>query len=240
MKERYPTIWDLIRIKSRQIWLEKLQRGVNFRGDDPSSVAKAYGQMGETNFETVNAPQVWVNERQIPKAIRPRLPDGKALIVDIGMGPGTSTEILSYFCQPDWKIVAFDLSKPLVEQARKKAKQGFFKNHEGRTIHPEFVEQSATETFVFEDGQPIPDSSVSYVNSSGIVGHHLSEEDFRALVKELRRVVKPGAYAALDTGPRLGEKEILPVMQQAGFRLEEKVRSIPLDPRPQLVFKNAR
>jgi SAM-dependent methyltransferase len=166
-----------------------------------------------------------------------RLPNGPALILDLGSGPASSTKVIASYSRSDWRIVGIDFAKNLIERANKMAAREDFQNFKGEKIKCEFVQQSITKTLHFSDGSVIPDNSVDFVNSSGIVGHHLDSNGIRALAMELYRIVKATGIVALDPGPVLGSDDIISAMRENGFELDFKSPAIFLDPRPKLVFK---
>src|SRR5690606_864302 len=89
--------------------------------------------------------------------------------------------------------------------------------HTNKPLVPEFVVQDAMQPFHHSDQSPIANDVMDYVNTSGIVGHHLTEEDFRTMARNASFVTKPGGYAAIDEGPVLGEEKIVPIMLGMGW-----------------------
>ncbi len=233
---KLPSLSRLVVLKWRQFRVETIG-GYNFRGQERDFVQRAYDGMGQHTFEIINGAQDWVNWRQIPRAMRGRIPEGAALIVDLGCGPGSSTRIIAWHGAPSWRIIGMDFSEDLIRQARHRVESGGFSTASGKQPAVEFVVGSVVEPFRDASGTELADLSVDYVNSSGIVGHHLSRESFTSLATELRRVVKPHGFVSLDSGPHLKGGIIRSVMERFGFVLRTKVRSVPLDPRPQLVFQ---
>lgn len=229
------SIASLIRLKWKQFKVETLG-GYHFRGQEKDFVHHAYNKMDHDTFSAINGAQEWVNWRQIPRALRKRIPKGPAVIVDLGCGPGSSTRILAWYGTPAWRIIGIDFSEDLIHRARSLKENGDFHTADGGKPTIEFVVGSVVESFRDASDTRLADHSVDYVNSSGIVGHHLNKDSFLCLAKELQRVVKPNAFVALDSGPHLKAKDIRPIMEQFGFILCAKIRSVPLDPRPQLVF----
>ena len=75
------------------------------------------------------------------------------------------------------------------------------------------------------------------MNSSGIVGHHLSTETARPLVAELRRVLVPGGLAVLDDGPTLPAAALVGLLQTSGFKLLGHYRSWVLARSGQVAFR---
>ncbi len=236
--DRFPPLTRLVVLKWRQFQVETLG-GYRFRGQERDFVRRAYDGMGQDTFEVINGAQEWLNWRQIPMALRKRVPEEAALVLDLGCGPGSSTRILAWHGMPTWRILGMDFSEDLIRQARRSVEAGDFCTASGKQPIVEFVVGSVLEPFHDASGTLLADHTVDYVNSSGIVGHHLSAEGFTSLAAELRRVVKPHGFVALDSGPHLKEAVIRRTMERFGFVLRTKVRSVPLDPRPQLVFQSA-
>ncbi len=236
---RAPSLFALARRKLSQFRVEVLG-GCHFRGQDPNQVRLAYDRMDEKTFRAINGSQEWVNCRQIPRSMRGWSNKDFALVIDLGCGPGSSTCILAWYGHPTWRIIGIDLAPELIDRARRSAPQGRLQTRTGPGAEVEFVVGSVTETLRDANGLAIPDSSVWYVNSSGIVGHHLTVNDFRQLASELARVIMPGGAAALDSGPFLKAGAIKREMHACGFRLRRRVHAVPFDPRPQLVFERLR
>jgi SAM-dependent methyltransferase len=214
------------------------RKGIRFRFDQQARVEHAYDSMSHAEFETINDPQVWTEERQIPRLMNGRVPRFGATIVDLGCGPGTSTRIISRFAHPSWTIYALDLSKTLIARAKEEAELGVFVTSmtpDPRTIMPRFVNQSIAETWSREER--IADGSVDLVNSSGVVGHHLQADDVAAVLAEAKRVLKRGGYLGLDSGPRFSARRLAKLLTDAGFVEPTFIRSTALDPRPKVAVR---
>lgn len=205
------------------------RKGADFREGD---IKKAYNRMDEEKFDGINARQDWVNWRLIPKALNGRISSGPVNVIDLGCGPGSSTKILAHYINPDSNILGIDLAPNLIARAKKES----YCHHSGKTVTPDFVTGSATETFRNAVGTPVAANSVDFVNSSGIVGHYLDTPKMASLAGELQRVVKKGGHASLDNGPSLVAKDIIPIMEKQGFKYLKKIGLFPGDPRGQLVF----
>jgi SAM-dependent methyltransferase len=233
---RNPSLASLVARKWRQFQVETIG-GYRFRGQEVGFVQRAYDGMDDNTFTAINGAQEWVNWRQIPRASHGRIPRGPALVIDLGCGPGSSTRILAWCGTPQWRIIGVDFSEQLIRLARQLAGNGAFRTAAGERPTVEFVVGSVVEPLRDGSGTLIADGSVDYVSSSGIVGHHLSAEGLERLASELQRIVKPRGYVALDSGPHLKGDSIRRIMEKAHFILRARVRSVPFDPRPQLVFQ---
>lgn len=230
--------------------------GQGMIGADAATVAHGFGAFDDAAFATYNLPQRWVERRQIPAAIDGRIPTQGATVLDLGCGPGTSTEVLCYFADPSWRIIGYDLTDRFVVRAEQRARQGDFRNRDGALIRPQFVCQSIAEPLRGEprrgeplregahDGEPSPpqghllaDASVDFAMSGGVVGLYMCPADVEQLVAELRRVVRPGGFIALDAGPAVPARVLRRIVVGAGFVYTGSARSFWIEPRPKLVFE---
>jgi len=84
---------------------------------------------------------------------------------------------------------------------------------------------------------PLADHSVDLAVSGGVVGLYLTEEQGRALLAELKRIIRPGGFIALDAGPAIPEPRLRELAEQAGFVFRDRVKSFVIEPHPKLVFK---
>jgi SAM-dependent methyltransferase len=228
---------DLLALKARQ-QIRMTRDRLNWKTDELNRVRSVYDGMSREQFKVANAPQVWVEERQIPRTLSGRVPSRGAVVLDLGCGPGTSTATICTYAHPSWTIIGVDLSENLVRWAQERAGAGeFVSTFWGRnqTIVPRFVAQSITEPWL--TGGRLAEASVDLVNSSGVVGHHLTETDVRRVIGEARRVLKPGAYLALDTGPRTRHGRMAELMAEQGFTDPSFIKGTALDPRPKVVMR---
>jgi SAM-dependent methyltransferase len=224
----------LIANKAKELWTKATGRrikGQGMIGADHSIVREGFGSLIGKDFHEYNLPQAWVERRQIPQVLHRRVPVENARVVDLGCGPGTSTEVLCHFASPTWKIVGFDLTAHLIDVAKERAARGEFKNREGVVITPEFRCQSIAERL------EIADSSIDLAISGGVVGLYLSVEQARTLVEELKRIVKPGGFIALDAGPAVPVETLRGLAEGAGFVNDGKAKSFVIEPRPKLIFR---
>ena len=229
----------LIANKGGEYWTKFTGRrikGQGMIGAPGDVVAAGFGGLEGEDFDEYNFPQVWVERRQIPEAIDGRIPARDAVVLDLGCGPGTSTEVLAYFADPSWTIVGYDLTRHLIERARLRAARGEFRNRAGSVITPEFRCQNVAEPLRRGSGA-IEDASVDFAISCGVVGLYLQHDEASRLARELSRVVKPGGYAAIDAGPANPVATVRAVMSEAGFIEAGVARSFVIEPRPKIVFR---
>lgn len=229
----------LVANKGGEYWTKFTGRrikGQGMIGASGEAVAAGFDGLEGADFDEYNFPQVWVERRQIPGAIDGRIPARSAVVLDIGCGPGTSTEVLAYFADPSWTIVGYDLTRHLVERARVRAARGEFRNRAGSVIVPVFQCQSVAEPLRREGGA-IDDASVDFAISCGVVGLYLQRDEAGRLARELGRVVKPGGYAAIDAGPANPAPALQEMMGSAGFGEVGVARSFVIEPRPKIVFR---
>lgn len=224
----------LIANKAKELWTKATGRrikGQGMIGADHSTVRDGFGSLVGNDFHEYNLPQAWVERRQIPQVIHGRVPIENARVVDLGCGPGTSTDVLCHFARPSWTIIGFDLTAHLIDVAKERAARGEFKNRDGVVIAPDFRCQSIAERLEIEDG------SVDLAISGGVVGLYLSTDEARALIAELKRIVKPGGFIALDAGPAVPAITLRGLAESAGFVFDGKAKSFVIEPRPKLVFR---
>lgn len=209
------------------------RRGLKFRASDPSMSAHAYNTMNAREFANINACQEWANWRTIPRLLR--LVDAKLpwFVVDLGCGQGLSTEVLARFSPAASRILGFDLSHSALEMARHRK----YTHASGKRHTIDFRVQSVCETWLNCDDHALPHGSVTIVNASGIVGHHLNYIQATSLAREIRRVLIPGGWAFLDVGPRIRRSELKRIMAASGFLFLGHARSCWLDPYGQSAFQ---
>ncbi len=241
----------LLSNKAYELWSKASGRGYQGQGmigADASSVRHGFASLIGRDFHTYNFPQVWVERRQIPRVLHDRVPRHGATIVDLGCGPGTSTDILCHFADPSWTILGYDLTGHLITEAKHRASRGEFKNRKGQTISPRFHCQSIAEPLraITEDLESVSPNtaqavlepqSVDLAISGGVVGLYLQVEEAERLLSELRRVVKPGGHIALDVGPAIRSATLNRLATANGFVLVDRARSCLVEPRPKLIFR---
>jgi SAM-dependent methyltransferase len=206
-------------------------------GGDQEFIKRGFSEMDHARFSLYNAPQVWVESRQLPKALDGRAPLEGAFLLDLGAGIGDSAKIVSHFANPSWHIHGVDFNPEFIAIALKRRERLDFVNQRGESISTSFSVQDVSEPLLGIDGQPIPSDSVDFAYSSGVVGLYLNSASVTKLAKNLMRVLKPDAYAALDAGPAISVRQLKKIMQAAGFVYEARVGSVWFEPRPKLIFK---
>ncbi|QDT16105.1 class I SAM-dependent methyltransferase [Alienimonas californiensis] len=206
-------------------------RGVAFRSTDPAAVEAAYAAMSAEEFDAVNGRQAWANWRTIPASLDMLLPDTPLKAVDLGCGTGGSTAVLAY-CLPDGsEVTGVEFAAPLAAVAGGRE----YPNRAGRcTVR--FAVGSVCSPLTDADGRPFADGAVDLVNSSGVIGHHLTGGDLAACLDETARVLRPGGVAALDPGPRLSAGRLTELTTARGLRRVRRTRSNPFDRCGQVVF----
>lgn len=228
------------RVKARG----KRIKGQGMIGAETPRVLAGFEALAGQDFEEYNLPQVWVERRQIPQAIDGRIPVKGAVVLDLGCGPGTSTQVLCHFADPSWTILGFDFVDHYVASAAARSRRGEFRNREGVVIRPRFTCQSIAEPLMDDQGvvedARVAAQSVDFAISGGVVGLYLSPRQAGDLVRELWRVVKRGGYIALDAGPSVPEATLRALANEAGFEQVSVARSFVIEPRPKLVFVKPR
>ena len=227
----------LLAAKREELWTKLRGRtfaGRGLIGADDRAVAAGFGALGDDDFATYNLPQRWVERRQIPRAIDGRIPRHGATVLDLGCGPGTSTEVLCHFADPSWTILGYALPERFIARAEHRARSDGFRTRHGEVIRPRFVCQSIAEPLA-AGGRPLADASVDFALSGGVAGLYMLPPAVARLARELARVVRPGGFVALDAGPAVPPRALRGLLEAAGFRCVATVRSTWLDPRPKIV-----
>ncbi|MDX2132165.1 MAG: class I SAM-dependent methyltransferase [Planctomycetota bacterium] len=231
----------LLRSKARELSVRarggRIQ-GQGMIGADPRAVLDGFSRLRDEEFHAYNLPQVWVESRQIPRAISGRVPRFGARLLDLGCGPGTSTEILCRFGNPSWEIIGFEAVSRYVEVARARGAAGSFRSARGEVMRPWFECQDISRPLVVR-GERVADGSADFAISGGVVGLYLRPAQVESLVHELARVVRAGGFIALDSGPAISARVLRTLAEEAGFTYVRRCRSVWLEPRPKLVFRRA-
>lgn len=232
--------WSALALnKAHEFWVKGTGRrikGQGMIGADAKIVAEGFGALRGADFDEYNLPQVWVERRQIPQAVHGRVPMRDAVVLDLGCGPGTSTEVLAYFADPSWTIIGYDLVEHSIKAARERAARGGFRSRAGTVIHPLFECQNIAQPLLLR-GQPLKEGTVDFVISGGVVGLYLRPADVEKLIRDLRRIVKPGGYVALDSGPSVPPETLRAIARENGLAFRTIAKSFWIEPRPKLVFQ---
>lgn len=233
---RYGPAQSLLGILWRQLATERRVRrnGQDFRQSDNAAACAAYVAMDDADFVHVNARQAWANWRTIPRSLDGRLPARPVAGIDLCCGVGDSTAVLAWCCPPGSRVHGLEISADFVARARRRA----YHDHDGRAATVTFGVQSVLEPWRDEDGAVFAESSLDLVNASGAVGCHFDRAACRTLVAECARVLRPGGIATIDAGPSGTDATTLHrLFADAGFRLEARHRSCPLDQYRQLCLR---
>lgn len=236
---RRPTVGELFRFlkihrKQQEVERDLNGRGLDFRSDDPRVVERAYSAMTAEEFHLANSRQQHANWILIGHALNRLVPNRPLKVIDIGVGTGTSTQVLAHFLPVGSHITGYDISAALILIAG----QQKYRHFRGAVVETDFVAQSVADTFRQTDGCPVPDASVDYINSSGIVGHHLDKAQMKRFVAECRRVLHPHGLVALDMGPAFSQSEMVAVLDQFGLTLVKRVQIVRGARIGQLIFRN--
>jgi SAM-dependent methyltransferase len=220
---------SLVRAFVRQLVYEHVvlgRRGLRFRSRDEDAVRTAYSAMSADEFDGINARQRWANWRTIPANLREHVNGRPFAAADLCCGAGHSTEVLAHVLPPGSRILGLDLSPALIGAARRRA----YEDAEGRPADVRFRVQSVMEPFREPDGALVPDASLDLVHSSGAVGSHFEPGATRRLLVEIRRVLRPGGLALIDSGRGGTPPERLQeLLDEAGFDVCRRSRSCFLD-----------
>ena len=216
-------------------WGLRITRGVNFRKKEVNQTANAYGAMNIGEFEGINARQAWTNWRTVAKNLNGVLSDEKPLkAIDLCCGVGQSTEVLGCYLPKGSQILGIEQNPEFVKDAYRR----LYVDQNGDPVRVSFHAQSALETFHDANGNPVESESIDLVNSSGVVGHHFRPDMTLMMLHEVSRVLKPGGYALIDSGPwgttRGRVKEIGSAL---GWEFLRSNRSHILDPLFQVLFR---
>jgi SAM-dependent methyltransferase len=233
---RQDTPHDLVRMFLRQWKTERrlARRGIFIRTSDPNVLEASYSRMTRDDFEGVNARQNWVNWRSIPRAMSGLVPDRPLTIVDLGCGIGSSTGVLAFYAPLGSRILAYEMSRPLVNIASTRA----YLDRSGENANVRFHCQSITTPLSTFDSTPLG-QSVDLASSSGVLGHHFNVDTMQLLAAQLKAVIRPGGLAMLDSGPTLSASDLAGIMASAGFVEVRRCHSWPLDPTTLIVFQSA-
>lgn len=207
-------------------------RGIHFRTTDPTALARAYAAMSAAEFEAINGRQDWANWRTIPRAMNGQVPDRPLLVLDLGCGTGSSTQVLAFYCPVGSRIVGYELAEPLIPLAQRRT----YRHHTNIAVDVRFCCQGVTEPLQLPEGSLVTDGSVDLINASGVVGHHLDELSIRPLLNEIQRVMKEDGVVTLDVGPTMNPAVLSESMASKGFQCRGHHKSWPGDPTGQLVF----
>lgn len=208
------------------------RRGISFRDTNPRALRAAYGRMRADEFAAINARQNWANWRTIPALVR-RIPlPGPWKVLDLGSGQGDSTEVLAWCCPRRSEFLGYDLAPAALRHAAARR----YRHESGGLAKVRFRRQSIDKHWRDVDGRPIDDASVTLVNASGILGHHIDHRRMVRIVAELARVLRPGGWALLDLGPTFDRRRMTELLDDFALLPVAHQRSCWLDPFGQIAF----
>ena len=231
---RQNTPHDLVRMLWRQRKTERrlARRGITIRTSDLDVIEASYSRMARDDFEGINARQNWVNWRIIPRAMSGLVPNRPLTIMDLGCGIGSSTGVLAFYSPQGSRILAYEMSRPLVNIASTRAHL----DRSGERADVRFHCQSITTPLYASDSTPLG-QRIDLANSSGVLGHHFNLDTMQLLAAQLKAVVRPGGLAMVDSGPTLSASDLAGIMTSAGFVEVRRCHSWPLDPTALIVFQ---
>jgi len=137
-------------------------------------------------------------------------------VLDLGCGTGATT-LLAKHTQPGIEIVGFDPDEKALARARRKAERA--------RLAIQFVQG-------FGDALPFPDGRFDRVLSS-FMFHHLEDAEKPAVLRELRRVLRPGG--SLHVVDFAGEGHGLGSLLARLVHRSESLRASPGDALPRLM-----
>jgi SAM-dependent methyltransferase len=207
-------------------WRVRLLKHAYFRFRENEAALKAYCAMSPADFEGINARQRWANWRIIPRNLNGRLPTRAVKAIDLCCGVGHSTDVLAFYLSPGSEILGLEYNPEFVRSARRRV----FKDEDGERAAVRFRVQSVLETFCDEGGAPIADGTIDVVNSCGAVGCHFEPRRTAVLLQEVRRVLRVGGLAMIDSGPDgTSATDLIGLAEARGFRVLNRTRSCAFD-----------
>src|SRR5690348_15052894 len=111
-------IFDVFRLLKTEHSLRKRQ--VYYRTTEPARVAEAYQLMSENEFDSINGPQEWQNQRFIPRVIRSLGLRQPVLAVDLGCGSGQSSQVLGSQLPLGSTLLGYDICDRLLARASRR------------------------------------------------------------------------------------------------------------------------
>ena len=212
-----------------------LKRKVMFRHRENDKATQAYRAMNIQEFEDINARQVWTNWRTVPKNLNGLFPYSTPIrAIDLCCGTGQSTEILACYLPPGSTFLGIEQNPDFVHTAQGRT----ILNGRGEPIQATFRAQSALETFHDAQGKIVPDESMDIANSIGAIGHHFTPDMTLLMMREISRVIRPGGFALIDSGPwGTSTTRVRAIGDALGWIELRSSRSRFLDPLVQVAFQ---
>lgn len=234
-RERLPD--GLAALVVRQAWAELVVRvggRLRFRAGENDRAVRAYCAMSVAEFEAVNARQRWSNWRTIPRSLQGRLPARPCRAVDLCSGVGDSAEVLACWLPEGSEILGLEYNPEFVRRARARA----YRDASGRLVKADFRAQSVLEPFHDGAGARLSDASVDLVNCCGALALNFRSSQLDSIAAEIRRVLRPGALAAVDApAGRGGAEGMIRLFDRRGFEALGRARSCFLDRYSQICFR---
>ena len=212
------------------------RRGLMFKDTNQEISARAYAAMNSGEFAGINAFQAWADWRVLPRLVGLIPVDPPWHVIDLGCGQGVSTEVLAWCCPPGSRLLGIDLSEAALSAARQRC----YRHSSGQSAAVQFRHQAIDQPWVDAQDRLVADNSITLVNASGIMGHHLDQTSVQRVVREIDRVLAPGGWAVLGFGPRRSARALEQTLREAGFIRAGQARSWWLDPCGQLAFQRQR
>ncbi len=235
-----PSALSLLPQYLRQAWHEarlRYWRRIEFRSRENAEARAAYAAMAAWEFEGINARQAWANWRTIPRNLQSRVPEYPLRALDLCCGTGHSTAVLAYHLADGSEILGLEGNPHFVARARSRT---YFTRH-GTDARVLFRAQSVLEELRDAEGERLDNASIDLVNSSGAIGCHFDVAATAALAGEVTRVVRPGGWALIDSGPAgTRPDEVRRIFERSGFELRHQARSCFVDRCLQLCFRKRR
>jgi hypothetical protein len=210
------------------------RRGIRFRSREAGSVQGAYAAMSPREFDGINARQRWANWRVIPRNLRGRRLEAPLAAIDLCCGSGHSSEVLAHCLPPGSTVLGLDASPELVRVARARASTRTAEEPSSMR----FAVQSVLEPFRWPRGRIVERREIGLVNSSGAVGCHFAPPETRHLAREIRRVLRPGGLALIDSGPEgTSGADLVAIFSSLRFEVLGRARSCRFDRYWQYCFR---
>jgi SAM-dependent methyltransferase len=234
-QRRRASLWNCIADVVRQLKTERKlrRRHVSFRTTEATRVAEAYGSMTQDEFDAINGPQEWQNQRLIPRVIQSLRLNGPLIAVDLGCGSGQSSQVLGAQLPSGSTLLGYDICDRLLARAARRT----YRDVAGAPLKAHFMNHSIAQPLRDHEGRLLDKESVGLVHASGVVGHHLAEADVRAMAAEIARGLTPTGWVVLDAGPAMSRAGLQEILAVHGFAVWQMLRAVPCAPHHVLVFQ---
>jgi len=227
----WKAIFGVFRLLKTERNLRK--RHVNYRVTEPARIAKAYRSMSHDEFNSINGPQEWQNQRLIPRVIQSLRLRKPVLAVDLGCGSGQSSQVLGSQLPSGSTLLGYDICDGLLIRASYRS----YRDIRGGPLKTRFINQSIALPLHDPEGRLLEAGSVGLVHAAGVVGHHLTEADLGAMAVEIARVLVPTGSAVLDAGPAMPRARLQEILAAHGFAVTDTLRALPCASHHVLVFQ---